>query len=98
MANRKSKDDHIDESYEEITSNFKRTHSEIIQRSRFPKSRNIDARVSSTRSLFDVDEEYGRENQSDENSSAAGDQAELSQKTFPVMLKLIKGSMGGGTE
>ena len=87
-------DDNENNAFDEITANQKRTHEEIINRTQLPQNCNIDARISSKKSLFHQ-QSNAAQTASNIQDRRGGTEEEgtchidLSDKTFPVMIKLM---------
>ena len=91
-------DDNENNAFDEITANQKRTHEEIINRTQLPQNCNIDARISSKKSLFHQQSNAAQTAPNMQNRRGGTCHKDLSEKTFPVMIKLIAESLAGGLD
>ena len=91
-------DDNENNAFDEITANQKRTHEEIINRTQLPQNCNIDARISSKKSLFHQQSNAAQTASNTQDRRGGTCHIDLSDKTFPVMIKLIAESLVGGLD
>ena len=83
--------------FDDIRPDHERTHSEIIRRFNISDEHLIDARLSSNDSV--LHQHDGRAASTSINNVVSNvGTTNLGEKTFPVMLKLISGSLVGETE
>ena len=83
--------------FDDIKPDHERTHSEIIRRCNISDEHLIDARLSSNDSVLHQHDGRAASTSINNVVSDVGT-TNLGEKTFPVMLKLISGSLVGETE
>ena len=90
--------DNENNAFDEITANQKRTHEDIINRTQLPQNCSIDARISSKKSLFHQHSHEAQTASNTQDMRRGTYHIDLSDKTFPVMIKLIAESLAGGLD
>jgi hypothetical protein len=79
----------------EVGQEVLRSHSQLIDRSNFGNDHMIGARLSSTASLFQEDEVVAT---AASRSAAGRNRSNLREKSYPMLLKLVAGSLVGDAE